>query len=132
MTDVLIYEVGEGGDILLRGTDLARVNGEENGPYLAMFGGSDWWGNYLVPRRPFQSKTETVLRNVTLNSAGRLAIENAAKEDLGYLTEIPGTSFTVIATLVDKDRVDIDIKIDGQTFYYSWNPDTLFLTHRIG
>lgn len=132
MTDLLIYETGNGGDLKLRGADLVSVNGYENVTYLAMFGGASWWGNYMQPSRPFQSQTETVLETTALNSAGRLAVEEAVKNDLAFLTEIPGTTFTVSVTLVSKDRIDIDIAVDGQTFYYSWNPDKLFLTYRIG
>jgi hypothetical protein len=59
MFDLAIIETGDGGDYQLKGNDLAVVNGSENMPYIAMFGGNieatlnnivqdqslDYWGN---------------------------------------------------------------------------------------
>lgn len=131
MTDLLIFESGNGGELVLRGNDLASVNGYENSTYLAMFSGN-WWGNYLVPGNPFQSKTENVLNTTPLTSAGRQAIENAIKTDLKYLSNIPGTTIAVSTMIVNSNRLDIIVDINGQQFYYQWNPDTLFLTYKVG
>lgn len=132
MTDLLLRETGTGGDLLLRGKDLVQVQGYENTLYLAMFGGDQYWGNYLNPAKPYNCQTERALRENVLNSSGRLAIENAIKTDLAFLGEIPGTTYTVSVVLAGKDRVDINIEVNGQTFYYSFNPDTLYLTYRVG
>lgn len=131
MTDLLIYETGMGGDLLLRGNDLVGVAGYENAPYLAMFGGSDWCGNFLIPNNPFNSQTETVLRNVNLNSAGRVAVEEAIKADLSFLNDIPGTKWSVSTTIAGNNRLEINISINGKQFNYVWNPDTMFLTYQI-
>lgn len=132
MTDVLIYERGTGGDILLRGNDLVQVQGYENTVYLALFGGDSFWGNYLNPKKPYNCQTERALRENTLNSSGRLAIENAIKNDLAFLNDVPGTTYTVSTVLAGKDRIDINIEVNGNAFYYSFNPDTLYLTYRVG
>ncbi len=95
MTDLLTYQTGSGGDLVLRGNDLVGVNGYENSTYLSMFGGADWWGNFMVPdANKFQSKTEDILKITPLSSAGRVIIENTIKRDLAFLTNIPNTTFT--------------------------------------
>jgi hypothetical protein len=130
ISDILIYETGQGGDLLLRANDLVTITGYENTPYLAMFGGADWSGNDISDT-PFSSKTETVLRNATLTSAGRIDIENAIKADLSFLDEIPGTTWSQQVTVAGVNRVDIVININGVPFNYSWNPDTFFLTYQV-
>jgi len=120
---------GNGGDLQLLGNDLAIVYGQENQIYLALFGGNveqntpatntraaqrfDWWGNSLLmpndSQRQFNSSTERVLKTTSLNSAGRIKIENAVKDDLKYLTEL-GAKVTVTVSLPGINTVKIEIK----------------------
>jgi hypothetical protein len=129
MKDLLFIETGDGGSIVKRGNDFAKVEGLENAPYLAMFGGRRWWGNYLRPNNKWASKTETALLNNALNSAGRVAIEAAVNEDLAFLKEIEGTTVTVTTVIAGPKRLDIIINVNGQPFIYRWNPDTMYLTY---
>ena len=134
--DLMMIETGNGGDLVLRGNDLATVTGYENIPYLACFGGNDWWGNDLLltdgASIRFSSTTEDVLKTVALNSAGRIAVENAILADLAFLKqEVPGTEITVSATVVNSDRLDIELNINGQTFYMQWQPGDEFLTYSV-
>lgn len=128
MIDLTIIETGNGGDAILLGNDLAKATGMENQPYLAMFSGDgDWWGNGLLLANnkilQYSSETEQALKSTALNSAGRIAIERAVMNDLAYLKKIvPGTNVTVSARLTQASRVDIEIKIGGETFAYQWNP----------
>lgn len=132
ITDILIYEVGSGGDLLLRGNDFASITGLENSPYLAMFGGYDWWGNdILVPDNPYNCLTEKALIDNPLTSAGRLKIEEAIRSDLLYLNSIPDTTYSISTQITAPDRLDITININGQLFSLSWNPDKLFLTYSV-
>lgn len=134
MVDVLIIERGNGGDSILRGADLAGVNGLENTGYLAMFSsnGTAWWGDYLQPeKQKYASQTEAALRTTPINSAGRVIIENAVKADISFLNDIPGTVFSVSTTIMAANRLDIEININGQQFLYQWNPDKLFLTYKV-
>lgn len=129
--DILIYESGNGGEVVIRGNDIVTVNGVENTPYLSMFGGADWWGNYLIPESPFLCQTEQVLKKTPLTSAGRITILNAINADLGYLNDIEGTKWNVQLFITNPNRLDIIINIDGQVFAYQWNPDTLYLTYQV-
>jgi hypothetical protein len=138
MLDLLIIEKGSGGDAVLQGNDLAVTTGYENMPYLAMFGGRDddnYWANDLLFNDgddiKFSASTERVMESVALNSAGRIAIENAILADLAFIKKIPGTEMTVTTSIVNADRMDIEIKINGKTFFMQWHPNTAFLTYRI-
>jgi hypothetical protein len=131
MTDLLIYETGAGGDLKLRGNDFATVNGYENAPYMSMFGGNGYWGNYMFPNNPFNSQTEPVLQNTPLTSAGRVAIEQAMANDLKFLENIPGTTVVVNTVIKGPQRLDATININGKDFYLQWNPDQMYLKYEV-
>jgi hypothetical protein len=127
--DLAILETGSGGDLQLVGNDLAVVNGIENMPYLAMFGGSkestvagqagvaqnaqsfDWWGNALLmpstPDTQFNSRVEWILNSVPLTSAGRIQIQNTIIDDLQFMS--PAAKIKVTVTITSDDRIDIEI-----------------------
>ena len=130
--DVLIMETGNGGDLKLTGNDLEVVQGLENMPYLAMFGGADWWANDLIsgPTQRMMAQTEQALKDNTLSSAGRLNIIRAIEADLSFLKDETGAEITVDATMA-VDRLDIMISINGETFYMQWNPSTQFLNYKV-
>jgi phage gp46-like protein len=140
MLDLLLIETGNGGDLVLRGNDLVVTTGMENQPYLSQFGGpaadeEDWWANDLLlaeePTTQFRSETEKALRTV-LTSASRIQIEQAAKGDIDFLkTAFPGTEISCTASIVADDRLEMLITINGQQFFYEWNPDSSFLTYKI-
>lgn len=109
--DIAIKETGNGGDVVLRGADLAIVYSIENEVYLSTFGGNkkqdtpaviteeqsfDYWANNLMykgnPKIQFNSKTERTMDDVALNSSGRTRIEGAIKEDIKYLTDAGATT----------------------------------------
>lgn len=126
--DIFLIERGNGGEMVIQGNDLQTITGYENQPYLAMCGGSDWFGNTLFfddETARFNSQTEAALINNTLTSAGRVVIENAIKADLQYLIDnAPNTTITVTTQIVSDSRLDILVNIDGQQFAYMWNPNT--------
>jgi hypothetical protein len=134
-TDLLYVEGGSGGDLVVKGNDVALTTGVENMPYLAMFAGDVFWANNLMPTDgdlQFTSLTYNALLTNPLSSQGRINIENAIKADLNYLkTTIPGSTLVVSATIVSSERLDIDIQFNGTLFLLQWNPNELFLTYRI-
>jgi phage gp46-like protein len=124
MADLALIETGNGGDLRMRGADLAGVEGVENMPYLSMFSGEGWWGNAMLPPdAQFSSQTERVMGEVALNSAGRVRIEQAIRADLASIEKaLPGTKVEVSTALSAADRLEISIRIAGEQFYYLWNP----------
>lgn len=121
MVDLLFQECGDGGEMLFEGKDLKTVTGYENTVYLALFGGSDWVGNDLFGL-DFRSETETALLTNPLTQRGKYAIDAAIANDLQFLSEIQGTTYTFKTTIVDVNRLEIMINIMGNLFYYYWNP----------
>lgn len=121
-----IYETGSGGDYAISMQDELFQQF-----YIAMFGGnieqntksqyleneerSDYWGNSLIFRtqqgKQFNSNTERVLRDVVLNSQGRLKILNAVNQDLDYLKKIG--NFTVEVYFEGVNRISIEIKMNN-------------------
>lgn len=126
--DLAIIETNDGGDVQLKGSDLAMIFGIENQPYLALFGGNieqlpsiknpeqslNYWGNDLLyfsdTAMQFNSFTEISFDTVPLTSSGRVQLENAMKRDLDYLKKL-NAIFTVSVTIVSTDRIDTIIKI---------------------
>ena len=121
MRDIKIISTLDGGDLVKQGNDIATVSGVENVPFLAMFGGAGWCLNFVTDR-PFQSRTETVLRSVVLNSDGRLKIQEAVNADLAFLNDIAGTTWSTVIALEAPNYVRIGVTINGQQFDTLWNP----------
>lgn len=127
--DFQLFETGNGGDLLIKGSDVVVVDGIQNMPYLAMFGGNveqdtknkiteeqsfDWWGNnLLMPSNQsiqFNSRTERVINSTALTSSGRVIIENAIKDDLKFLSDF-GAEVSVTVSITATDRIDVNIRI---------------------
>lgn len=142
--DLELVENGNGGDFVKTTKDLSVINGFENFPYLALFGGNteastpanrlpseqdfSWWGNGLMPNDSsiqINSLTERRLLEVALNSAGRLKIEEAIKKDLDFMK--PFANVTVATFIIATDRLLISLSIirpdnlEQKTFQYIWD-----------
>ena len=148
--DVAIIETLNGGDISKLGNDVALALGFENMPYIAMFGGNpqqstpsiriggeqnfDWFGNVFEsdPVVQTNSSTERTLRNVALNSAGRVSIEQAVNTDLQFMKAFAIVNVSV--SIISDDRVQIDIEIieptnkQNKNFRYIWDSTLQGLT----
>ena len=137
--DIMIYESGSGGDFNLKNDDLETISGLTNQVYLALFGGNieensitsdelddldfrgDWFGNeYLQEEFQFNSLFERTLTQVALNSQGISTLEDAASQDLEFLTEyaeinIEGSipeinKFQLVVQLIEPNDISTKIK----------------------
>ncbi len=141
----VIENEGNGGELVKTNKDLITIEGLQNMPYIAMFGGNvgastpternenelafDWWGNNLLhpnqPKVQFNSLTEKRLLEVALDSAGRIQIEEAIKKDLEFMSDFATVS--VAASIISTDRIQIAINIqepdnlEGKTFIFIWD-----------
>lgn len=131
--DILLYESGDGGEMSIQSNDLALAETLYMQVYLAMFGGNveentktrylnteerfDWWGNTLffddVKSKQFNSTTERTLKNVSLNSSGRLQIISAMNEDLSYLSDVLDYNVDVELQSINKIRLVIEFRKKG-------------------
>lgn len=145
VVDTLLVESGNGGDLLLRGRDVATAFGWENMVYMAMFGGNpahptprtrpegeqafDWWGNGLIAPNDvtvqFNSLTENALNTVALTSAGRVLIEDAVKKDLAFMSAFANLTIAVTITGVDRLQIAISIarpdNLQSEQLIYLWD-----------
>ena len=145
MNDLALHETGNGGDIQLKGNDLVITGSIFNQVYMGLFGGNpsasttgeeldteqrlDWWANGLLfedqPEIQQNSTLERTLKEVALNSSGRLKIEEAVKSNLEFLNEV--ADITVKTTVTDIDRIEITIfakepeNIQEQAFIFIWD-----------
>lgn len=141
----VIENAGNGGDIVKTQKDVQVIEGFENMPYLAMFGGNlaastkrtrlpseqlfDFWGNALLfpndESLQFNSETERTLNNTALTSSGRAIIEAAVKRDLTFMKAF--CEVAVAVSIVGVDRLVIGIRLQepgnqqSRDFIYIWD-----------
>jgi len=132
--DIINYENGTGGDLVLKGNDLDTTESFVNMIYIAWFGGNiddNWWGNDLLMENDksiqFNSELEKALQTIELSSQGRTQIENIAKEDLVFLQEIADIDVSVSIPTVDTIQIDVILirKENLQKEEYSFMWDSL-------
>lgn len=131
MTDVLLRQTNDGGDITLQSGLVLLSEGLETAVYLSLYGGNEddpadtdttlqWWGNLLEaePERSYRSETQYLIKSLPAIPFNLRRIEQAALRDLAWMIETGlAQSTTVEATIPAKDRVKVAIEIttaDGQ------------------
>lgn len=138
--DIAVVETLNGGDILVKGNDLASQGGWGNMVYLALFGGNiegitkeqlpteqnaDWWGNNLLfpqdEAKQFNSLTEKKLSQIALGSSGRAQIEQVIRQDLVFMKTF--ANITVTAKITGVDQVEINIAVREPDNLNGRNPD---------
>ncbi len=132
-TDIMVFETGSGGSIAIRNNDLVTVTGYENMPYLNMYEGDDNWADdiLLTGDQRHRATTERVIADTPLTSIGRSAIEEAMSNDLDGLAKLSGSTKTVAVSLGEKNRIDANIQITGQTIRMNFSPDARFLNYQL-
>lgn len=150
--DIRIIESGTGGDVTLRGNDLSSVEGLQNMPYLAWFGGNpdqstannrpenveafDFWGNFLNesanPQTWFNSLLENALKNTAITTQGIREIETAARKDLDFMRGFANVSVSVSAPMIDRLKIDVILRQletnEEDIFSYIWSATDQELT----
>lgn len=119
MTDVLLRQTINNGDINLDAGVVELSPGLETAAYLSMFGGFDWWGNVdeTVPERQYTAKTQTLLETLPPSSRNLLRIEEAAKADLSwFISDKVASSVEAVATIpaLNQVKLVISIRAEGQ------------------
>jgi phage gp46-like protein len=123
MNDILIYESGNGGELQLLADDLATVDGLTNQVYIALFGGGDpaWFGNDTDGINLGQNATfEKTLQEVALNSNGLRSLENAAKADLSFFSDVK-----VEASLLTINKLQLSVIISENIINFVFESGTL-------
>lgn len=125
----VIEDAGNGGDLVIKANDLSVIEGLQNMPFLAMFGGSveastaktrlsteqnlSWWGNSIISpndsKLQFNSNTERALMDTPLTSSGARLIELAVKADLKFMKDF--CEVAVAVSIVATDRIVIGVRL---------------------
>ncbi len=128
-TDISLYESGNGGDFSILNNDLLMGESLYQQIYIALFGGNieestksryletedrfDYWGNTLiwkdVKTKQFNSETERTLREIVMNSSGRVTLIQAVSNDLAYLQPIANISVDVQLLSLSKTKILINL-----------------------
>ncbi|MBX9450026.1 MAG: hypothetical protein KL787_10055 [Taibaiella sp.] len=130
MFDLLLYETGSGGDLMLTGSTIEFIHTNEVLIYLALFSGNEYWANeFFESSEKVNSKTEEAFQNNPLSSIGRLNIENAIIDDLKFIkANVPDAEIEVRTRIVSTDRMKISIRINNLVYVYEYLGDkTIYL-----
>lgn len=131
--DISLFESGNGGDFAVVNNDLLMGESLFQQVYLSLFGGNveentkqfyleneerfDYWGNSLlwndIKTKQFNSETERTIKNVVLNSAGRVSILQAIEKDIEYLKPVANLSAEV--EILDRSQIRIIITLTDKT-----------------
>lgn len=126
MTDVLLRQSNDGGEISAEGGLVLMSDGLETAAYLSLYGGNEddagdeasraeqWWGNLdeLVPERTYRSETQNLLRGLPAVPRNLRRFEEAAARDLDWMvTTGVAKSVSVVASIPTVGRVTLAITI---------------------
>lgn len=133
MTDVLLYQTDDDGEVNISGGVVELSSGLETAVYVSLFGGNEddagggdetlsWWGNDGELQQ-YRSRTQHMLRSIPPIPANLRRIEDAGNSDLAWmLKEGAASSVDVAASMPGLNRVSIVVTIDGdQQLTYSEN-----------
>lgn len=133
MSDVLIFQTTDGGDIEIEGGVVTTGGGLASAVYLSLFGGNEqddgregnpatWWGN-VVGQEQYRSRTQHLLRSIPAIPANLRRIEDAARKDLNWMMESGAAgAIDVVATQPGLSTVKLVVIINNsESFEYLEN-----------
>ena len=136
MSDALLFMGADGGDIELTAAGVTMSEGLEAACMLSLFGGNEeddgttatahlqWWGNALEVEgsaRRYRSQTAAVIEGLPLTSSNLRRLQDAADNDLAWMTaEGVASAVDVAVTVQGTHRVQIDVEITTSTGAYNF------------
>lgn len=100
MSDVLLFQTNDDGDICIEGGLVELTDDFRTASYLSLFGGNEdddgrddnpltWWANLneIDPADKYVSETEYLLQSLPVTTSNLLRLEDAAKRDLKIFTD---------------------------------------------
>jgi phage gp46-like protein len=125
MGDILLFDTIDGGEIEVRsGRVTIDRDGLRTAAYISLFGGNErdegisatdhlqWWGNRLgPPTSSLRSRTQSLLRGLPATSANLVRVEDAARQDLAWMTgEFTGEA-EISASMPEPGRLRLTIDV---------------------
>lgn len=135
MTDVLLRQTNDDGEITYRNGQAVMSDGLETSAYLSLFGGNEndsggdaterlrWWGDLTEPEetRHYRSELQNLIRSIPAIPANLRRMEDAADRDLAWMKETGLATFVGVEASIpslNRVRVEIDIEIGDETFSF--------------
>lgn len=129
MTDVLLFQTLDDGDISIDGGIVQLTDGLETAVYLSLFGGNEaddglptnphgWWGNEGEPvAQRMVSRLQNLMDSIPATSANLKRLNDAATQDLAWLPT--RYELMVSASIPGLNKVTMTISINDQTFIFT-------------
>lgn len=129
MTDVVLYQLEDGGEITCVAGQIAMDDGVATAVYLSLFGGNEddsgsdadmpreWWGNKDArnPQETYRSETQYLLRSLSITSGNIRHVEDAVAHDLAWMAESELASFVGAEVSIPAlNTVKILVKVEIQ------------------
>ncbi len=126
MTDVLLRQTDDGGEITVEAGLTLMSDGLEAAAYLSLFGGNEddagvaatvreqWWGNFdeVEANRTYRSETQNLIRSLPAVPSNLRRIEQAAARDLAWMLGAGvAKSITATASIPAFGRVRLEVTI---------------------
>lgn len=130
MTDVLLRQTLDGGEITVESGLVLMSEGLETAAYLSLFGGNqddagdaaserlEWWGNVDEPEpaRRYRSETQWLVQRLPAVPRNLRRVEQAAARDLAWMLETGlATAVEARASIPAKDRIGLAVTITTPT-----------------
>jgi phage gp46-like protein len=128
MTDVMLYQGTDGGDVDVTSGILALDTTPFTAVYLSLFGSNveddgtparkaqQWWGNLVEQdtERHYRSRTQAVLTGLPAITANLKLVEDAVLADLAWLKREYAKTVEAAASLPARQRIRIVVRIVGR------------------
>lgn len=126
MTDVLLRQTNDGGEIAVDNGLMLLSDGLETAAYLSLFGGNEddagdaaserlqWWGNLdeTEATRTYRSETQHLLRSLPAVPSNLRRIEQAAARDLAWMLPAGLAKSVAVSTSIPAvNRIRLEVTI---------------------
>ena len=133
MSDVVLFQTPEGGEITCTAGQIALDEGLATSVYISLFGGNEddsgddsdkareFWGNKIESdsTKKLRSRTGNLLRSIAITSGNLSRIEDAVTQDLQWMLDTKLADAVVPSVRVPAlNTVQIDVKIEIQNRVY--------------
>ena len=125
--DPLIFDSGDGGDLLIVGGQPKMSSGLENAVYLSLLVDANWWGNDVDPATPGATGSKfflPLIARAKLTPSLLIDAEKAADVDVAWMvSDGVAKDVTASASMVDNSTLGLEVTVtepDGSVTTVTW------------
>lgn len=136
MTDVLLLNTNDGGEMEIKNGVVTMSDGLENVVHLSLFGGNEddsgseaakpkqWWANFgeLDPARHLRSAFQFLVRSIPCTSGNLRLVQEAAESDLAWMLESIATSVSVLCSIpaLNTLKTEVNLVVNGTLYPFTF------------